>query len=91
MVNVAYVFTVNQHRINRYKVPSSNDVEFKTIAATGLEVWAVDASSGLAVEVRIIRNDIRLGTSIVLGGNVSLEFHNTHSGPRNGYIGGVRP
>lgn len=88
IANISYVFTVKPGRTNRYRVQAAS-VEVKALAATGLEVWVVDASASPATEALITRDNIKLGTSVIVGGNVSLEFSNPGRRTRNGYIGGV--
>lgn len=88
MANISYVFTVGPGRANRYRVQFTS-IEITSAAYGDMELWMVDTSGNQATEVLIARNDIKLGISIIFGGNVALEFSNPSRKPRNGYFGGV--
>jgi hypothetical protein len=86
---LSYVFTVNPGRTNRYVVPS-NDLEIKSIiAADLLKVWLVDDDPGHPAEVELLYNETRIGTSILVGKDISMAFENTDVRARVGYVGAL--
>ena len=88
MAYIAYVFTVDRGRSNRYKIPLA-DIEIRAISAMDLEVRIVDTRGGAAKSALIADDKVELGTSVVLGRNMALEFINNGRKPTDGYVGGV--
>ena len=86
MAYVSFTFLVNPGRVYRVMVSGAN-LEIKSIAATALEVWVVDSSANPPIETRVLRDDIKLGTSIIVGPKNDLQFVNTSSQARPAYFG----
>jgi hypothetical protein len=86
--NVSYVFSLNPARITRYTVPT-NDFEVKAISARNMEVSVVDGRGVVPIEAFIMRNDVLLAVSVIVGANFSLQFYKSRGGSQTGYIGAV--
>jgi hypothetical protein len=88
----SFVFSVAPGRVNRYKL-GVNNLEVKAVAAIDMEVLVATQPPPPAavIETRVLRNDIRLGTSIIIDSNAWLEVFNPQNSGRNGYIGATRP
>jgi hypothetical protein len=86
MALVSYVFTVNPNR-QVYYLPGGSNIEVKAIAASNMEVSVADVT--LTQTCPLFRNDVRMGTSIVIGPNSVIGFENRSGSPATGYLGAI--
>lgn len=87
MAYISYVFTVQSHRKNSYRL--STGFEVRTVAAEHLEVWVTNQQPPPPVEVELFDSNRMLGTSIIVGPNHHFEFRNSGDREQKGYFGAV--
>lgn len=87
MAYLSYVFTVQSHRKNSYRLTTGFEV--RTVAAENLEVFITDQQVTPPVEVELFATNRISGTSIIVGPNHHFEFKNSGSRDEKGYFGAV--